>query len=358
LSDWIHIQAGDTQAAVDPELGNLRVFAVSGREVLHTAHWVEDGVEGGTDAPVPIERKLAGDFFCAPFGGGDLPDTPAHGWTANSSWSLICRVETGASAIMKFELDRSVRDARVSKEVTLKAGHPAVYQKHVIRGGSGPLTYAHHPMVSMKNGGHIGFSTKRLARTPAKPLEPKHILQYPAQTTDFEHFPDRDGGSFNLHSYPKGRKNEDFITLIEAPETQLGWTAVTREEEGDIVLFLKDPRSAPVTMLWYSNGGRDYAPWNSQHIGVLGVEDGCTAGAATVAEACSLNPISETGVQTAVQLTPQSVVEIRHAILAISRPVTWRGVCAVERVANEDLLRLTGLDGDILEVPFDVNFFN
>ena len=43
-----------------------------------------------------------------------------------------------------------------------------------------------------------------------------------------------------------------------------------------MALMLKNPAQLPVTMLWFSNGGRSYAPWNGRHRDVLGVEDGCT----------------------------------------------------------------------------------
>ena len=43
------------------------------------------------------------------------------------------------------------------------------------------------------------------------------------------------------------------------------WSAVARPGGGDMALMLKNPAKLPVTMLWYSNGGRSYAPWNGRH---------------------------------------------------------------------------------------------
>ena len=51
---------------------------------LHKAPWVRDG-EALPDHVAPVERRLAGDFFCAPFGGGSA-EVPIHGWAANGTW--------------------------------------------------------------------------------------------------------------------------------------------------------------------------------------------------------------------------------------------------------------------------------
>jgi hypothetical protein len=359
LTEWIRISAGDIHVAVDPDLGNIRAFEHSGREVLHTAHWVQDTKPATVD--LPVERKLAGDFFCAPFGGSGVQGVPAHGWTANSRWSLISKAQNSNAAVVKLELDRDVFGARVTKELRLLSGHPTLYQKHTIEGGQGPLSYAHHPMVHMRDGGHIGLSAKACALTPAQALEPKHLFKYPSQATDLSKFPMADGGAFDLHTYPQAHGktsagHEDFITLVEAPNARFGWTAVTRKAEGDIVIFLKDPRSAPVTMLWYSNGGRDYAPWDGKHCGVLGVEDGCTAGAGTLEQAGAPNAISNMGVPTVLQLSEGARTEIRHAIVSVPCPAGWTGVANVTLVEAGTLLRLTSLSGAELDVPFDGGF--
>ncbi len=68
----------------------------------------------------------------------------------------------------------------------------------------------------------------------------------------------------------------------------------------------------PVTMLWYSNGGRSYAPWNGRHVGVLGIEDGVSA----VGHRQSLgdNAVAREGVPTALVLDPGGSVAVRQVI--------------------------------------------
>ena len=79
-----------------------------------------------------------------------------------------------------------------------------------------------------------------------------------------------DGTIADLTSYPFASAHEDFVALVENTANDLGWAAALRPDKRDIFLSLKNPRDYPITMMWFSNGGRDYAPWNGRHRGVLG----------------------------------------------------------------------------------------
>lgn len=170
--------------------------------------------------------------------------------------------------------------ARLTKTLILAMDAPILYQSHVIEGGTGALSVAHHPMIHLSGRGFLSVSQKRVALTPETPLEPgRHRLASGERFTDLRTCPATDGGTLDLTSLPIGDRHEDFITLIEASSSTLGWSVVIREEEDDLIFVLKNPRTLPVTMLWHSNAGRDYAPWNGRHTGVLGIEDGRAAGA-------------------------------------------------------------------------------
>ncbi|WP_123791629.1 hypothetical protein [Pacificibacter maritimus] len=357
------LSAGDVSVRFNPLVGAISAVHMAGQSILHQAHWVGTALADCADAPV--DAHLSGDFFCAPFGGSGLSDIPPHGWPANTPWSITHTSETPQAAQLSAKLQRDVFGARLTKTVQLISGHSAVYQTHHISGGQGHLTFAHHPMVHVAQGCHIGFSRKLCAITPDNPLEPQHRLAYPARSTDLARFPSKDGGNVDLHHYPfqdadevtaqKAQGHEDFVTLVEAPEAAIGWTAVTRRAEKDIVIFLKDPKVAPVTMLWHSNGGRAYAPWNGQHKSVLGVEDGCCAGASTLADAAKDNAIARENIATHIHLAPTKTTVMRHAILRVARPEHWQSVADI--VPSGDSLRLISGDGAQLDVAFDCGFF-
>lgn len=340
--------------AVDPAVGNIRhlAFRIEGREIapLHTAPWVEETVAEDVRL-APVERHLAGDFLCAPFGANDLDGAPIHGWTANSPWSLVERDEGS----LEFRLDRPVMGARVTKTLRLAPDAPLLYQTHAVTGGEGGLTLAHHPMLRMAAGGHIDVSPKRLAMTPELPLVPgRNHLACATETTDLGAILTSAGDTCDLHDFPPGASHEDFITLVEAADSPLGWTAVIREAEDDIVLVLKNPAQLPVTMFWMSNGGRDYAPWSGRHRGVLGIEDGCAAGAAGHRAALGENSLAERGVRTCLDLAPEREHRIDHVIGVIPRPAGWTAIGNI--AITGDRLTLTEAGGEERILPFRAGF--
>ncbi len=353
---FYELTADGARMLFDVRVGNIRrlEFTRDGRtiEPLHTAPWVDDPEVLANDALAAVEQRLSGDFFCAPFGLSDVETAPLHGWSANSAWELLGGDTTGA----RFRLQRSVMGSGIEKEIRLHDGSPVLYQTHTVSGGHDGLTVAHHPMTRMAAGGVLSFSLKALAMTPAVPLEPgRHRLAYPATAVDLAQFPAADGGVFDLHRYPTEVGHEDFVVLIEASDAALGWTAVVREVEDDIVFVLKDPRVLPTTMLWMSNGGRDHTPWNGRHVGVLGIEDGCAAGAAGHAAALTANEIGARGVATALPLRPDGKHVIRHVIGAVARPSGWQSVGDITIENGRLVIRERG--GSEIAVSFDSGFF-
>ncbi|PTQ71904.1 hypothetical protein [Celeribacter persicus] len=357
MERWLRLRAGPLDLAFDPEVGNIRRFAVRDREIFHTAHWV--GTPAAEAAGSVIDAHLAGDFLAAPFGSSDLLDDPPHGWSANARWHPVVRAEGGACAVMKLALERPVMGARITKELRFCEAHPVLYQRHVISGGQGGLTFAHHPMFRVSPGDHIAFSPKRAA-VSNDPLEPAHRLAAWGRSADLSAFPAADGGTVDLTRYPDrgdgDTGHEDFVTLVEADIGGIGWTAVSRLAESDIVVVLKDSRVMPVTMLWISNGGRGYAPWDGRHDGVLGIEDGCAAGAEGHRAALGDNAVAREGVATAFALTAGGSLTLRHAIAVLERPPGWAGVVGLS--VGPDRLTVHGIGGGSLAVPFDGTYFS
>ncbi|MDJ1017659.1 MAG: hypothetical protein QNJ35_14215 [Paracoccaceae bacterium] len=353
---WITAETSAGRLSVDPGIGNIRHLSfVSGDrqiEPLHTAPWVEDPEILSDAGILPVERRLSGDFFCAPFGASDLEDAPAHGWPANSAWNVG---RAGAGSI-SLTLAREVMGAKIVKTLRLARDAPLLYQEHTISGGSGGLTLAHHPMIRLGGRGRLSCSTKCAVLTADQPLEPgRHRLAIGARSEGLAHVPGTDGSDIDLTDLPIGDRHEDFATLVEAPGAVLGWTAVVREAEDDVVFVLKDPCVLPVTMLWHSNAGRDYAPWNGRHHGVLGIEDGCAAGSAGHRAALGPNPIADEGVPTALQLAPDQSHRVAHVIGVIPRPDGWSSVRSI--TVSGGILFIEGDHGASVELPFVSGFF-
>lgn len=320
--NWLSISGAHGEAAIDPAVGNIRRLSLrsAGRtiEPLHTAPWVGQPDAGGIADMPPVDRNLAGDFLCAPFGLADVEPSPPHGWSANSAWSL----RRHGSDRMTLGLVRAVMGATIVKTLRLGRRAPLLFQRHLITGGAGGLTVAHHPMVRLAGRASLCLSPKRLAIAPDEALEPgRNHLAIGATSADLHGFPAAGGGCVDLCDLPIATGCEDFVTLVEAEGTGMGWSAVIREHEDDILFFVKDPEVLPVTMIWHSNGGRDRAPWNGRHTGVVGLEDGCAAGAAGHGASLRPNPVQACGVPTFLELG--GTHRITHVTGAIARPPGW-----------------------------------
>ncbi|MER9948172.1 hypothetical protein [Mesorhizobium sp. M0047] len=352
------IKARDISVSLDLTVGHIADMVVEGggRQLrpLHRAPWVDAGETLPDDLPKGTVR-LSGDFLCAPFSRSDVEEAPLHGWPANSAWDVVesAATEDGWRAV--YRLRHKVMGASVDKTLTLRDGHPFLYQEHAFSGGHGAISVAHHPMTTMTGGGRLAFSPKRFAATPDDPLEPdpargRFMLAYPGRSADLTHFPAAGGGTFDLTEYRMGDRREDFLTLVEADHGGPGWTALAREAEQDLVLVLKNPSELPITMLWFSNGGRDYAPWSGRHRGVLGIEDGRTA----IGHAASIgdNWLTREGVATAFALGAGRSVSFRHVIGAM--PLSGGGP-PQEVTTKDGRLRLAA-GSSSWEVPFDSDF--
>ncbi|MGE6784221.1 hypothetical protein ACQKGL_17065 [Ensifer adhaerens] len=46
-----------------------------------------------------------------------------------------------------FRLSETILGAKLFKQITLRPGHPVVYQRHKFVGGCGDLSIAHRPML-------------------------------------------------------------------------------------------------------------------------------------------------------------------------------------------------------------------
>lgn len=313
---------------------------------LHHAPWAE--AEVPADAP-PHQRWLQGDFLAAPMGPG--PDG-LHGLTANGDWWVLL----AAPATLRAALDGAVQGASVIKELSVEDGHPFLYQRHIFIGGQGRLPVANHAMIALPGGAKLSFSRKRWWETLAEPLETtggRSCLAYPRRAEDAAEFPAADGGTVNLHRYPWGARHEDFVSGIEDPASRLGWTAVVRPDQGDLVLALKNPSALPMTMLWHSNGGRDHAPWNSRHLGCLGVEDGAALPVLGLSGRETPDPLSAAGQPALLTLDPTGSSEIRHVLGAIHWP-SGQSVAGV--MLEGDILTVTGDWGAERKLPIRGNW--
>lgn len=363
-TDRFHtLAAAGNRVTVDTEIGHLRALELShgGRSIspLHVAPWTSDAPIDRLAALAPTEQALAGDFLCAPFCANDIEGGPIHGWTANAPWRLTSESSGAALAEATFTLSRPVMGAEVTKRLRFRAGEPFLYIAHTFTGGSGRLPIGHHAMIRVADTAAISYSPKALVFTgddapETDPARGRSLLKYPTRSDDLHAVALAAGGTADLGSYPFAEGHEDVVSLLEGDGSSLGWTAAVREAEDDIVLLLRNARLLPMTSLWMSNGGRYYAPWNSRHTRVLGLEDGRSFGTAGHRASIGDNELTRRGVPTAFDLG--AALTIPYVIGAIPRPAGWQRVANVQ--ADGGSLVISEIGGGTVTIPFDGNWLD
>jgi hypothetical protein len=345
-TDGISIGFDRTGGIID----DLVIRTDGGQELrpLHKAPWVRNG-EALPETVAPIERRLAGDFFCAPFATA-VPGVPIHGWAANGQWEKAETPDPAPEAVTAtYVLRQRIQDAQLTKQITLRAGHPIVYQTHIFAGGTGYIPIAHHAMLHVPGGAQLSFSKKSAGRTPEAALETdpvmgRSILAYPQRFDSLETVQRIDGSEVDVSFYPFDTRHEDLIVLSEAPDVRIGWSAALARSEGFVFFAVKDALRLPQTVLWLSNGGRSYAPWNGRHIAVIGIEE------AAVSFHLPENDGGEEGLETGLSLAPGRTTSIRYAFGAIAVPAHWTRVADIAISAGT--VTLTDVSGDSRSVPF------
>lgn len=319
---------------------------------LHKANWTNDApIEG-----IPhMLQNLRGDFFCAPFGASDVDpnEIRPHGATANAQWDAIETSTTGGV----WQLSCKVMGATVTKKIHLKNEHPVVYQEHQFEGGNGRIPVAHHLMLNASSKLKLSFSPYQFAGTPPDPVENnpnlgKSILQYNKSIESLHKVLLSDGNLADVTEYPFGMGHEDLLMLSSANNPVLAWSAAVCEAQNWVWFAVKNTTSLPSTTLWFSNGGRYYKPFDSNHLNVIGIEECCAYFHLGHSASIEPNPVSEHGIKTSLLLSEQAI-RIPYAFGVVASPKGFNEVMDIGFSDKE--LVLKGKIGSI-NVPFDTQF--
>lgn len=290
-------------------LSDVTFTLSDGRKVkpMHTSPWEKETLAADTPA---ILKVLRGDFFCAPFGSdGADPGDPnsTHGLPANGTWRVTKLTGTALDA----ELDGTVMGATVSKRVEVRPGENVVYQRHVMTGGAGRLPVGQHAMLHAHTPLLLAFAPWTKALTPPVPFEvPPEGRQLLAQDQDIADLTKArrvDGGTVDVSVFPAAPGFESLWMLVNDRAPAFGWTAATAPEEGWVWFGLKNIAELPETLVWMSDGGRDYAPWNGRHRNCIGLEEICSYFHLGTTRSVADNPVARAGNATAVTLGTKPV---------------------------------------------------
>ncbi len=340
------------------QLGPVR-FQVGGRTVepFSTAPWC--------DTPearklIPLLRELRGDFFCAPFGDGPAwrgEVHPPHGEPANSRW----KVTKSGPGRLTATLPTQVRPGRITKIVEAREGETNLYQTHLLEGFRGSMCLGHHAMLDFtRNGpGRISTSKLRLAQVLPAPFEDPVVggyssLKQGAWIRSLDRVPMATGGMTDLTRFPAREGFEDLVMVHHKDADDFAWAAVVFPEKKFLWFALKNPAHLASTVLWHSNGGRHYAPWNGRHRGVLGIEDVTAYFHLGLAASLADNPWKKKGIPTALALGGRKATRIPYIMGVAPLPAGFDCVRAIERTGTG--IRLSAVRGAVIDHAVDTGF--
>lgn len=355
-----------TEAFVTVRGGHLGpvTFRVAGRKVqpFAVAPWHAERSRGRP----PILDVLRGDFFCLPFGGNDQPFRserhPPHGETANARWRWVA----AAAGHLHLRMTTRVRKGQVDKHVWVRPGETAIYQRHIVSGMCGPMSPGHHATLRFPDRegcGLISTSPFAWGEVSPKPLEDPALRGYSSlkagtRFRSLARVPAAHGGFADLSAYPARRGFEDLVMLVGRARRRLAWTAVAFPGEGYVWFALKDPRVLTNTVLWHSNGGRHYPPWNGRHVNVLGLEEVTSFFHYGLAESARKNAVSGQGGVTCLTLDARQPLVVNYIMAVAAIPRGFDHVRSITPVANRQAVRLTSRSGRSIETAVAVDFLH
>jgi hypothetical protein len=329
------------------------------------APWAEEPADPSLP---PIIKVLRGDFFCLPFGGNATPfggeQHPVHGETANARWQFRSLETSAGRSCLHLSLQTKVRPGQVDKRIWLVDGQNTVYSQHVVTGMSGPMNLGHHATLKFPEAPGSGWvSTSRFVYGQVFPQAfelPENRgyswLKPGAEFKSLEKVPALNGQTADLTRYPARRGFEDLVMLVSDAEAPFAWTAVTFPKERYVWFAVKNPRVLRETVLWLSNGGRHYPPWNGRHVNVMGLEEVTSYFHLGLAESARKNPISRKGFPTCLALNPKKPLVVPY-IMGVARiPPGFDRAVAIRAVRQNRAILLESACGKQAETAVDLDF--
>jgi hypothetical protein len=306
------------------------------------------------DVP-PLLSVLRGDFLCIPVGGHE--NGPPHGEPANSEWARIVTDDRSLHLAMDA-------GGRFEKILSTRAGQHAVFCEHRISGLDGRFNYGNHPILDLsglpENAGRVTVSPFHWASVfPGAFSNPAtgetQALAGGARFTDLREVPLAAGGTTDLTKYPARHGNDDLVMMVNeaaTPEQPFAWSAVVLD--GYVWFSLKNPADFPATMFWLSNGGRTAAPWNSRHLGRLGVEEVCSYFANGV-DVSRQDLLAAEGIPTTRHFKIDEIVSLKTIQAAAAVGPDFGAISKI-RPASDEAVTLIGESGASVTVPVSWKF--
>jgi hypothetical protein len=300
-----------------------------GRQVspMHIAPWAD---EPDAEALPGILRKLRGEWPCVPFGyavpvedaaadwvpylGNPEAGEEAHGHSSNHPWAWDNAADGSLALFLDYPEDHAVR--RVERLITPDPHVPAVdvaLRIHIRRDCRLPIGL--HPVFRLPTSpgrATLEPSAFDYGQTYPGTVEPgASLFAIDRRIDDLAAVPLRKGGSFDASHLPFVEDIEELLQLNGID----GSCALSNPDEGYRVRLSWQKEHFPSLLLWISNRGRDFEPWNGRNISI-GIEPICSPFGLGPATARADNPIARSGTPTVCDFAAGEIFTTRYRIEA------------------------------------------
>ena len=311
------------------------------------APWALESVDRRTPR---LLAALRGDFMCSAFGDNAQRHAgrvvPPHGDTANDEWEFVYSRMLRSGSALRLQIDMPTQGGMCIGTTTLLRGHQFVYQRHDFPGFSGEINPGHHALlqcspasgparISFSRSILVGSSPPRAALAEANDFSRLRPGSFGADVTAM---PGKDGSMIDASSFPSHSATDDVLIVCADPQNEFSWSAAVFPEAGYAWLSLRNTADLPSTLVWQSNGGLAAAPWNSRHVGVLGLEDVMGYFSVGLAESATENELTRRGVATSRKVMPGEVLRMPYIQGVVRIPPHVDRIVAVRRESAETLV--------------------
>lgn len=312
-------------------LAPVTFLLADGRQVspMQVSPWA--GAPGTEQLPGILQR-LRGEWPCVPFGysvpGDGAPepwarlmepaaaDEEVHGHSSNHNWTW--EPSDAESLRLSIDYPRDNPIERLERTVTPDPKAPAVDIMLTVKARRDcRLPFGLHPTLRLPaaaGGARIEPGRFREGRTYPGSVEPgREVFALDQGFSNLARVPARAGGTTDASRVPLAADTEELLQLNDIA----GEVALANEAEGYRVRLKWNPEHFPSLLLWYSNRGRQAAPWSGRHV-ALGMEPICSPFGLGPATALADNPIAKAGTPTARAFRAGELFITRYRIEAES----------------------------------------
>lgn len=280
-------------------------------EVLYQAPWLNEPAQDA--ALPPLMRRLAGEWVGVPFGCVEhddplfLQDAP-HGLPVNGTWRLT--EQTAHALQMRFDYPAHYPLAQLERRITLSGGGAADFSLTIYARETCRVPVGLHPIFPFGgDAGDVTIQTHGGGMVYPRATEPGISRLTPgARFTHLRAVPAGGDATCDISRLPLAYDSEEIVQLLE-PQGNVTLSYAQRRLR---VALSWDDRLLPHCLLWISNAGRRFSPWNGRNY-CLGVEPICSAwdlGPLSLAD----NPITLNGTPTAVDLRAGEALTLTYQI--------------------------------------------